>query len=87
MQETDKDARIRTYLLLSVIESLPIEIRQSLTYLQDLPDVRAGSWDIGNLTVWPLSNLEYLLLIGIYSDRKSMAAALAFHLVQLIAFG
>jgi hypothetical protein len=70
------------YFLLSTIDTMLTEKPELLVILQRLPATSQGS----EKALEP-SILEYLLAIGVYSDKDSPVAPLAFRLARLIAHG
>jgi hypothetical protein len=77
-EEAYEDARLETYLLLGVLQAALPENPDLLTAWQRLPDPGGP---------WAPSILEYLIAIGVYSDRTSIAASVAFRIARLIGFG
>jgi hypothetical protein len=69
------------------VQCLLIENPDALRVLQRLPDLPEADWDPEFPEVWPLSIVELLLAIGVYSDRGALVSSLAFRLVGLIAYG
>jgi hypothetical protein len=80
-------AKASAYLLIQSIQSLLIENPDMLRILQRLPELPLEDWDPSAPDSWPLSIVELLLAIGVYSDRRALVSSRAFHLVSLIAYG
>jgi hypothetical protein len=83
-------AQASAYLLLASIRAMVIENSGLLALLQELPDVPpalAGATEFAPDASIPLTILECLLAIGVYSDCDSPVAPLAFRLVVWIARG
>jgi hypothetical protein len=81
------DARMHAYLLVELVQGIIYDNMEFVKILQRLPVIPPGDWNPADPHAWPLSILELLLAVGIYSDHTSLAAAAAFRLIRLIAFG